>query len=574
MATTQEVYEIIVAIDGDEKIDPLKGKVAAIAPAFDRARDASGRFVGGMKAVKAQVDDTDASIERFLKRSVQVGDGLDSVGKGGKGGGRALLEFSRAAEDAQYGIAGILNNIPGLVQAMGGSAGLVGVISLGVVGAYQLYRNWDNLTGLLGGGIPQPALKGPELLAANLKKATEEVEELGKKSSLTWIELQKLQTLQADVVKMKAEQKDNADFQNLMEGTSKGDQERGKAFTAALNEAGPKVAADELTGNLAEGKNAKGLVFNPVTRTLTTPEIASRDLIIAASRGDEMAANEIKKALKGNSSFAAKIDENAVGAEDARKQAEKDKSDRIDFEAEAAYEETQASIASMQKYQKEGRAAKKKEGEEYLKDAETSWDAELKAAKKSRSFVGKSAEEMTPAELLAKQEHDQTEAKITAATERRSWLGKEDEDLSPEEKIAKRRQDERDRAETRRADQRRQDQMGAPGLGDFIRDALLGGLSEGAVASQLAALGIDRQGQAELLMGGQQDAYNKLLSDSEGQATNSQTLAGGSALRDAIQGGVKNEPDLLQKQLDRLGAMEGYLQTIADRRESYTAVAG
>lgn len=54
--------------------------------------------------------------------------------------GRATLEFSRAVEDAQYGIAGVLNNLPGLVSMLGGSAGLAGVISLAAVGVTLLVK--------------------------------------------------------------------------------------------------------------------------------------------------------------------------------------------------------------------------------------------------------------------------------------------------------------------------------------------------------------------------------------------------------------------------------------------------
>ncbi len=52
--------------------------------------------------------------------------------------GMAALQASRAIEDLQYGIAGVINNIPGIVQAMGGSSGMIAAISLGSVAAFQL----------------------------------------------------------------------------------------------------------------------------------------------------------------------------------------------------------------------------------------------------------------------------------------------------------------------------------------------------------------------------------------------------------------------------------------------------
>jgi hypothetical protein len=46
---------------------------------------------------------------------------------------RSLLLFSQGLEDSQYGIRGVLNNIPGLIIALGGTAGLAGAISIAAV---------------------------------------------------------------------------------------------------------------------------------------------------------------------------------------------------------------------------------------------------------------------------------------------------------------------------------------------------------------------------------------------------------------------------------------------------------
>lgn len=73
--------------------------------------------------------------------------------------GRAALEVSRAVEDAQYGIAGVLNNLPGLVTMLGGGAGLAGALSLAAVGATQLVKHL--------GGINNAV--DPEVMKAKLE---------------------------------------------------------------------------------------------------------------------------------------------------------------------------------------------------------------------------------------------------------------------------------------------------------------------------------------------------------------------------------------------------------------------
>lgn len=86
-----------------------------------------------------------------------MGQGGDpALRAGGLDAGRAALELSRAAEDAQYGIAGVLNNLPGLVMMLGGGAGLAGALSLAAVGATQLVKHLGDIGGA---AINEEALK-------------------------------------------------------------------------------------------------------------------------------------------------------------------------------------------------------------------------------------------------------------------------------------------------------------------------------------------------------------------------------------------------------------------------------
>lgn len=59
--------------------------------------------------------------------------------------GRGFLELSRGIEDAQYGLGGVLNNIPNAISMFGGPAGLAAVVSLTAVGAYQLRHEFTAL---------------------------------------------------------------------------------------------------------------------------------------------------------------------------------------------------------------------------------------------------------------------------------------------------------------------------------------------------------------------------------------------------------------------------------------------
>lgn len=53
--------------------------------------------------------------------------------------GMAMLQLGQFADDAQYGIRGIVNNVPSLIQSFGGGVGLAGAIGVAAVAANQLY---------------------------------------------------------------------------------------------------------------------------------------------------------------------------------------------------------------------------------------------------------------------------------------------------------------------------------------------------------------------------------------------------------------------------------------------------
>lgn len=56
--------------------------------------------------------------------------------------GQSMLELSRGFEDAQYGLKGVMNNIPSLVQSLGGGPGLAGVVSVAAVAVGILADHW------------------------------------------------------------------------------------------------------------------------------------------------------------------------------------------------------------------------------------------------------------------------------------------------------------------------------------------------------------------------------------------------------------------------------------------------
>ena len=88
--------------------------------------------------VRGQIEGVANSMDRAAVSGRKMAAAKSQAGQSSRKSGLAVLEFSRAVEDAQYGIRGVLNNIPQLVMLLGGGGGLAGVISLAAVGLTQL----------------------------------------------------------------------------------------------------------------------------------------------------------------------------------------------------------------------------------------------------------------------------------------------------------------------------------------------------------------------------------------------------------------------------------------------------
>lgn len=142
-----------------DQVDELKERASAAAAGSDGLAK-SEKKVGteGLKTArnldkinrelaeaKKRLQQASVGSADFAKRQKQVTAltrEQQAVMRRGAGGtrnfGLAALEASRAVEDLQYGVRGVINNIPQMVLMMGGSAGLTAVISLVAVGLSQL----------------------------------------------------------------------------------------------------------------------------------------------------------------------------------------------------------------------------------------------------------------------------------------------------------------------------------------------------------------------------------------------------------------------------------------------------
>lgn len=224
-------------------------------------------------------------------------------GAGGARGGMAILELSRGIEDLQYGIRGVLNNIPSLIQQLGGSAGLAGAMSLAAVAAFQL-------------GTKLKAMWDAQKVAA------EEAAEINEKVAE-----------QLDAIFEK-------DLKAAQSGTADG-AERLKESTEQANK-----ALEQQRGLLA--KNAEGM--EKEIRLLQERKQAADDFVSAEAKAHAIANQEL-----ATTRTRAAIIKEAATAADLR---------NAQREARDVNESTNARIVELQKRLPETRKKEAKEAEE------------------------------------------------------------------------------------------------------------------------------------------------------------------------------------------------------------------
>lgn len=99
------------------------------------------------------------AMEKGAARAKELRRQLDRTGRGGQNAGMGMLAFSQGMEDAQYGIRGVLNNIPQMIMSFGGPAGLAAGISMAAVAAVVLYEPMKRLVGIMDSEADSESMK-------------------------------------------------------------------------------------------------------------------------------------------------------------------------------------------------------------------------------------------------------------------------------------------------------------------------------------------------------------------------------------------------------------------------------
>ena len=127
-----------------------------------RIHDESGRFVKVAAEERAGLKERIKIQQQDTVTTTGAAQATKELGKSNSNAAMGVMALSNAFQDAQYGMAGMINNIPMMVTGMGLGMGVAGAVQAAAVGVQILTKNFD--------------LFGTELAAAS-KDATEAANE-------------------------------------------------------------------------------------------------------------------------------------------------------------------------------------------------------------------------------------------------------------------------------------------------------------------------------------------------------------------------------------------------------------
>lgn len=178
--------------------------------------------------------------------------------------GRSMLELGRILQDfSQGGVAGVINNVEGLVTSLGGTAGLAGAITAVGVAFFVLQpyiRTFIDSLGETKAKIPETT-SSVDALSAAYAKNKKELEELRDKQKLTSDELARYNELTQEQVKLQQQQENARAASSVTADDTDQNKRRGSAFRKAVGAfGGGQALVETLVGMGYEKATAEDIV--------------------------------------------------------------------------------------------------------------------------------------------------------------------------------------------------------------------------------------------------------------------------------------------------------------------------
>lgn len=128
------------ATEAVDAIERVEDAISGSTDAANNAATAQNTMADGMEDAGDAAAAAATKVAAAEAKMEAAGSAGDAAAPRTRNMGNALLQLSRAADDAQYGVAGVVNNIEGIAMALGVGGGVAGVATVAAISLNQLFK--------------------------------------------------------------------------------------------------------------------------------------------------------------------------------------------------------------------------------------------------------------------------------------------------------------------------------------------------------------------------------------------------------------------------------------------------
>lgn len=126
----------------DERIARYHKDLAVLSDAVVKGTGNSAAYVEQMRRIEAELDAMEGKSRRVAAATDDVAKVMPAAAGATGMAANKMLILGQFVDDAQYGLRGVVNNMPQVAQAFGGGVGLAGAVGIAAVAVSQLYDGW------------------------------------------------------------------------------------------------------------------------------------------------------------------------------------------------------------------------------------------------------------------------------------------------------------------------------------------------------------------------------------------------------------------------------------------------
>jgi hypothetical protein len=297
MATIQDIAELLIKVGGIEELKKAADALQRVGQAGKQAAVDIYDFADVYDVIEAESPKAAAALDTVATATTRVAVSTKGVGKAHDEHKEKIVNVGQAAIQTSYfmqdlvqgGFGAVINNLPNMASALGGGAGVAGLIGGVGVAALLLQSQLKTIFSAI-------AFEAFDPLRDRTKDLQKRIEELEGKTHKVPVEVVELQNAREEADRLKAALEA---VERLRRGQTEAEQKSGKAVTEAIGEApgGSQAVLATLTAQITKE------LTDPLKESLATETAEARKTLQESEAG----LKQLQEQGKGGTEAAAQL---------------------------------------------------------------------------------------------------------------------------------------------------------------------------------------------------------------------------------------------------------------------------